>query len=69
MLLAMIICSDPGCEAELEVEIAELDELARYGCDCGHAFALTTVSELVEPAPPVISLPVRRASAARRRAA
>jgi hypothetical protein len=69
MLIARIICSDPECDHELEVEVAELDELARYGCECGYAFALATVSELADPGPLVISLPERRRGRAERRRA
>lgn len=44
--LAHIICSGRDCLEELEVVIAELDELDRLGCDCGHGFVLLSISEV-----------------------
>ncbi|MGZ5315743.1 MAG: hypothetical protein ACXWFN_07660 [Solirubrobacterales bacterium] len=60
MLLARIICSDPGCYEEIEVPIDDLDELEGFTCECGHGFVLATVSELAEPAGEVVSIAVRR---------
>ena len=40
-----IACSGEGCEEELELLVAELDELAGISCDCGYGFVLLSVSE------------------------
>lgn len=70
MLLARIICSDPGCEAELEVAVTRLEELEGFACECGHGFVLSAVSELRQPGGDVVSItPPRRAAPAGRRAA
>jgi hypothetical protein len=45
VLLARIVCSDNGCEAELEVAVATLDELDGLVCDCGYGYVLLTVAE------------------------
>jgi hypothetical protein len=71
MLLARIVCSDWECTEELEVRIEDLDELDRYGCDCGHGFTLISVSELREEddGGQLVELPRRRSRGASRRAA
>ena len=70
MLLARIVCSDWECTEELEVRIESLDELDRYGCDCGHGFTLISVSELrEEDGGELVELPRRRSRRATRRAA
>ena len=60
MLLARIICSDPGCYEENEVPIENLDELDGFTCECGHGFVVATVSELAEQAGEVVSIAARR---------
>jgi hypothetical protein len=69
MLLARIVCSDPGCEIEHEVAVKHLIQLDGFVCkQCGHGFVLAGVSELNEPGGEVISiaervdLPDRRAA-------
>ena len=70
MLLAKLVCSDPDCEAELEVAVTRLEELEGFACDCGHGFVLSAVSELREPGGEVVSIsPPLRAAPAGRRAA
>jgi hypothetical protein len=49
MLIARMLCSDPGCAEELEIVIAELAELDRACCDCGFGLVVTAISQL-EPA-------------------
>jgi hypothetical protein len=44
--IAHVICSGRDCDEELEVVIAELEELDRLGCDCGHGFVLLSISEV-----------------------
>jgi hypothetical protein len=70
MFLARIVCSDWECAQELEVRIEDLDELDRYACDCGHGFALISVSELREAADrgELVELPRRSRGSARRAA-
>ena len=70
MLLARIICSDPGCYEEIEVPIENLDELDGFTCECGHGFVVATVSELAEQAGEFVSIAARtRREGSARRAA
>jgi hypothetical protein len=69
MLLAKIDCSDPGCEAELELVIEDLDELFGLVCDCGYGFMLSTVSELAPGEAKVVSIQFRQGRALRKLAA
>jgi len=48
MLVATLHCSDPACDAELEVEIEDLRELDGWPCDCGYGLVLLSV---IEPIP------------------
>ena len=69
MLLATVLCSDPGCEGELEIVIEDLDELAGLVCDCGFGFVLSTVSELEDEEAKVVSIHFRQGRVLRRRLA
>jgi hypothetical protein len=70
VLLAKIVCSDPGCTEEAEVAIAHVRELEGRVCECGFGFVLTQISELAEPGGQVVSIATRRdLPAAQRRAA
>ncbi|MGH2961859.1 MAG: hypothetical protein ACRDL3_06675 [Solirubrobacterales bacterium] len=44
MLIARMLCSDPGCAEEQEIVIAELAELDRACCDCGYGLVVTSIS-------------------------
>jgi hypothetical protein len=70
MLLVKVVCSDPECVEEREVELADLDALDDTVCDCGHGFMVVAVSELDEPGQKgsLISLPERRGAPSRRAA-
>ena len=46
MWLAHMICSDADCTEEYEAIVESLEELDRFGCSCGHAYALLSVSEV-----------------------
>lgn len=59
MLLARIVCSDPGCDEEVEIAVERLMQLDGYVCECGHGFVLVSVSELSEPGGEVISIATR----------
>ena len=63
MLLATLICSDPDCEEELEIEVRRLAQLGDFLCECGHGFVLATVSELKEAGGEVVSIATRLPSA------
>lgn len=49
MFTARLICSDPGCDAEDEVEAATVAELESLACDCGCAMAIVGWPLVVEP--------------------
>ena len=66
MLLATLVCSDPDCYEEREVNVDELGELDGLVCECHHGFALISVSELREPERAVVALAPRRAGPSRR---
>ena len=72
MLLVKVVCSDPGCAEEREVEVEDLDAIDETVCDCGHGYGyvVVSVSELHHADSPgaVISLPERRRSQTRRAA-
>ena len=59
MLLATLICSDPDCDQEIEIEVRRLAQLGNFLCDCGHWFVLATVAELKEPGGEVVSIASR----------
>ena len=59
MLLAKIICSDPGCEEEHEIAVKRLMQLDGFVCECGHGFVLASVSEQKEPGGEVVSIAER----------
>ena len=73
MLLAKIICSDPGCDEEHEIAVNRLVQLDGFACECGYGFVLQSVAEVSEPGGEVISIARRRpgagAKVGRRRAA
>lgn len=60
MLLANLVCSDPGCEEEIEVSVRRLAQLEGFACGCGHGFVLVSVSELSEPGGELVSIATRR---------
>ncbi len=60
MLLAKIVCSDPGCDEEHEIAVNRLMQLEGFVCECGSGFVLTAVSELQEPGGEVVSIAKRR---------
>jgi hypothetical protein len=59
MLIARIVCSDPGCPEELEVAIRDLDELDGFACECGFGYQLMDVAELREAGGSLVALPAR----------
>ena len=56
MLLAKIICSDPGCEEEHEIAVKRLMQLDGYVCECGYGFVLASVAEVSEPGGEIVSI-------------
>jgi hypothetical protein len=46
MLIARMLCSDPACEEEREIVVAELAELDRVCCECGFGLVLTSISRV-----------------------
>ena len=51
MLIARMLCSDPGCADEREVVVAELTELDGACCECGFGLVVTSISQVeVRPA-------------------
>jgi hypothetical protein len=46
MWVAHLICSDGQCTDELELVVADLDEIERVGCVCGHSYVLVSVSDV-----------------------
>jgi hypothetical protein len=60
MLLARIVCSDPHCPEELEIAIADLDELDGLVCECGYGFVLMEVAELRQVGGSLVRLPKRQ---------
>lgn len=63
MLLAKIICSDPGCHEEHEIAVNRLAQLDGFTCECGYGYVLASVAELAEPGGEVISIAKRRPGA------
>jgi hypothetical protein len=47
MLVATLHCSDPACDAEVEIEIEDLRELEGWSCDCGYGLVLLSLTELI----------------------
>lgn len=64
MLLAKIICSDPGCYEEHEIAVNRLVQLDGFTCECGYGFVLASVAEVAEPGGEVVSIAKRRPGAA-----
>jgi hypothetical protein len=62
MFVATLHCSDPGCDAEVELEIEDLRELDGWPCGCGYGLALLSVGELITSSTESAQ-PMRRASA------
>jgi hypothetical protein len=71
MLLARIVCSDPGCYEEKEVVVEFVDQLNGLVCECGHGFVLESVSSLAARPAQVFSMDLHRPAhrSDRRRAA
>ena len=46
MLEARIHCTGPGCDAIVEVAVADLDELDGLVCECGYGYILLSVAAL-----------------------
>jgi hypothetical protein len=46
VLIATLHCSDPRCDAAVEIEIEALGELDGWPCDCGYGLVLVGVAEL-----------------------
>jgi hypothetical protein len=46
MLAILIACSDPGCAEELELHVDAVEEIDRYGCECGYGYVVLAVSEV-----------------------
>ena len=59
MLLAKLVCSDPGCDEEIEISVKRLTQLDEFACECGYGFVLESVSELREPGGEVVSIASR----------
>jgi hypothetical protein len=57
---ARLICSDPGCDAEDEVEAATVAELESLACDCGCALEIVGWPLVVEPEDVAVVLSLRR---------
>jgi hypothetical protein len=47
MLIVTLHCSDPACDAEVEMEVAELSELDGWPCDCGCGLIPTSIAEVI----------------------
>jgi hypothetical protein len=60
MYLAVVICSDPDCSEELEVEAATLDELHTYVCGCGYAMDLVGWPDWVDDGSLIAAIPEPR---------
>jgi hypothetical protein len=46
VLIATLHCSDPACDAIVEIDIETLGELDGWPCDCGYGLVLVSVAEL-----------------------
>jgi hypothetical protein len=46
VLIARMLCSDPGCAEEHEIVIADLTELDRGCCGCGFGLVVTSISRV-----------------------
>ena len=44
-----VACSDPACEEQVELLLADLEEGDRAVCGCGHCFVALSVSHLLRP--------------------
>ncbi len=44
-----VACSDPACEEQVELLLADLEEVDRAVCGCGHCFVALSVSHLLRP--------------------
>ena len=44
-----VACSDPACEEQVELLVADPVELDRAVCGCGHCFVVLSVSNLRQP--------------------
>lgn len=48
VLIVTLHCSDPACDAIIEMQVAELGEVDAWPCDCGHGLLVAGVAELAE---------------------
>jgi hypothetical protein len=46
MLEVTLICSDEDCAEVAEVEVADLDSLDGFSCDCGYGLVLLSVRSI-----------------------
>jgi hypothetical protein len=46
MLIARMLCSDPGCADEREIVVARLTELDGACCECGFGLVVTSISQV-----------------------
>jgi hypothetical protein len=51
MFQVEVICSDPRCEAELTLWVADLDEIEAIACECGYGL----ISVRIEGFEPVLA--------------
>jgi hypothetical protein len=60
MYIARLVCSDPGCAAELDAEAVTARELEALLCDCGCGFEVVGWADWVtEPPGEVVHLRIR----------
>lgn len=48
MWVVDLVCSDDECAQEIELLVADLDEVDRIACECGCAFVTLSVAEAIE---------------------
>jgi hypothetical protein len=56
MLVARLICSDPGCTEFFEARAGTLAELEALACDCGCALEIVAWPDCVEAPPAELEL-------------
>jgi hypothetical protein len=69
MFVARLVCSDPGCAAELDAEAVDAAELERLICDCGCALEVIAWPDWIEEPAEVVTLHTRVRGRTERRAA
>jgi uncharacterized protein (UPF0210 family) len=60
MLVGRLICSDPGCAAEVVAEAATLRELETLACACGCGLELIAWPDCVAPDRPLAEVVLLR---------